>query len=1370
MTPKERATAEAAVVARNLAVKTEADKALTELGTLRKEVKAERDSALKAGFPADSPLVQALDADLKRIAAARTRLVGIEIGAELPGLAQVGQSPMPKGGVVTALWGLHGPGDISNDPLVDADLIHDLSHAVDAFNGGATSFTLSGGQTIDLATFRDRLADLAEGLEFAMDDKLGQKAIDQVKTLLTAVDLKIGWRAATSSFEALLDRSPGFPIGGAMRAITAALPNLRTSGESADPGRLVGVARDVTTLAEMIRAGDSFPNLQGHDPTFDAAALKLKQERGGDMALEHLRQQFAANGRSFPGPAVLALAGKPDDQLTVKERAALLDLVGTTKQATLGEARAILKEVNDAREAGRTAATLRHELTTVNEQLARVLTADRRRWYKPWTWGDSAVKVFTAGPQSVLKDANLMKALAKFGDAKTGRDVAILMASLSRLEAETLKAEKTTLGLHPNFVPPSATPDPANPLAHIGISNHDLAAIGLDATDLAEVGKAVANLTRQGVGSVDDVMQVTKSINDVSRIVLRSELAHGLLQQFEGESARTLGQHLVADLVADADLAYRRAHNMPDLPPDLRLKQIAIDDPNVTGHFKTRTAALKTAFDKADPHAWNQLQDSARTYRGLEGDLVRAYQGHQDVEAEMARQKKLLADETASGALGITVDAHAPRGLTSAKAILNALRAEEDFQQSGNPQDARRRDAALEELRGFDDETMRKPWHAKVKVAFGGGDVPDIARLQQLRQVAEAIVYIRETGPEHMEALRQQVEGNGAALDMVLAQRREAAPGTMQRVTDMIRLAVLSEWSAAKTDFTLKDGTVSEGFNPSIPPARTAIEKRLTEWGLPLDRFAPELDDVLYSRLSADDVIQWATEARWSSATIAAYREAHPERLSRAGIRAAFAELAHQFTPDALLHRRVMDDGVKGSLLGMIEGFQEGDKLDLKAGQRITLDSGKIPVEPTGLAGIKAKLAMAHIGQFEIERGGDGYKLHLRTGLEGKGNLDAVVGKKFGFGDHVELSAEGSLGLEGSGSRLSGMTLSFKGDAAGRKALIDLVAKMIDGDEIDLWDWQDASDVGSATENRAKFGANIGATGRMQVGGKGPDVGGVKDTLGVGLVGTANASVTRGTKDNVTESLKETTRKGEVEYSATVGASLGFYARLYNPTNIGTGMAATQSGGQKSADQTLGKDPDKGKSLFNMVDNVSNMDIATIGVSATATYVDKWKQVTDAQGIYTKCETVRQANVRQGLVQAFAVCDTPEMRRILADPGNAEFAQNFAAFMKLAGPADFIAVTYGLKPAKLAEANELVRRANAARRQGNEDMALAFEKLARKIVNNDANFIPTKIGLVTTTVEKSEVSNLNARFIRWDTFSDGKAEHTGATLAIPAPK
>jgi hypothetical protein len=97
-------------------------------------------------------------------------------------------------------------------------------------------------------------------------------------------------------------------------------------------------------------------------------------------------------------------------------------------------------------------------------------------------------------------------------------------------------------------------------------------------------------------------------------------------------------------------------------------------------------------------------------------------------------------------------------------------------------------------------------------------------------------------------------------------------------------------------------------------------------------------------------------------------------------------------------------------------------------------------------------------------------------------------------------------------------------------------------------------------------------------------------------------------------------------------------------------------------------------------------------------------------------------------------------------------------------------VTYNIKPERLAEANEMIVRANASRRQGDGRTAERLERQARAIVNDDANYVPAKIGLITTSLRKEEVTNLNARWLKWDSFSDGKSEHTGVTLQVPPPK
>ncbi|MCW1840381.1 hypothetical protein [Prosthecomicrobium hirschii] len=1399
-TPKERLAQETALVGDQLKLKGDAAKQQAVVGDLladrRTALATARDHLhrLETTDPVDAEAVRQAKDDIATLEGAigellklRDRIVATQIGAEFPRLGANLDGPLTKGGVMTALWSLHNASHGIGRPGVGEATVRQIGRMIDEFGTGREPVLTDGGEPFTLAEFRDALKGYGEALGNLHGQEASAKARGEIDRLVAEIGTRLDCRDAVASFGRILDKDPKFPLGGAMRSIASALPNIRDNGDSLDPARRGRAAEGLSTLAGMIRDGETFEGLQGHDADFDRACLPFEQEHGARLSVATLTARLERDYGPLPKD-ILDLAHKKEEDLTPADRDRLVDHFSPLRRDlahTLAECRAL----REAPAEGRKAAQLRHELGEVNRRLADVLSVDRRRWYKPWTWGQGAVRVFNGAPSSIRKDAALLKALKSFGNEASGRDVAFLMARIANLEAQTLKAEHNALGLHPGLDLASLDPQPGSPLAHVGISNEDLRSIGVTPTDLAEVETLVGQMNRQGVGGVDDVHQVTKSINDVARIVLKSELTQGMIDGYQAESNRALGSEVLDILVGDADLRYRKAHLMPVSSERTGGRSgLSLDDPTVSGHFKGVAQQIRRDLSGGDPQdpVWTGLADQGRQYRGLEDAIVEVYQDYRKVEDRIEASRKVIADANADDQRGIKVSADDPRGLRSAKSVLAALKIKEEYDAAILRRDLpaardaeRRMNGVLDDLRGYDTGSMHRSGWTKMTARLR--ERPEIGELARLKDVCEAIVYIRETGPSLLEKHGGEIETGGGALDDLVAQRREAHPKAMGQVTDMVRAAVLSEWanggfSHAKSDLTVKDG-VSETFDPASDPARKSIENRLKGWGLDLDTFAPEIDSVLYSRMSASDMRQWFQEANLSSETVDRIRVENPAFFSKAGMVDLMKSIGHGFTPDGLLNRKVMDESTKSSLISMLSSFQEGDKLDLRAGQRITLDSGKIPVEPTGLVGIKAKLSGAHIGQFEIERGSDGFKLHLRTGGEARGNLDLVVGKKFDMAPGVELTAEGSVGVEGSVGRLSGVSISFANSPEGCQAMVNLVAKMVDGGKIDLWDWQDATDVGGTTEDRGRIGANAQVTGRAQVGGKGPKLSGVSDTLGVGVQAQAQVGISTGRKDVTTESQREITRKGEVDVTLTAGANVSVYARLYNPLNMGTGALAGL-GGQQGANQhfgmSSGSDGISGtsddKPLYNITDNVQNTDLVGLGVSTSVSYVSKWKQVSNPDGTFKKVEKVRQANVSQGLIQSLAAVDTPEMQRILNAPGNEGFRSDFQAFMKLMGPRDFIAVTYNIRPERLAEANEMIVRANASRRQGDGRTAERLERQARAIVNDDANYVPAKIGLITTSLRKEEVTNLNARWLKWDSFSDGKAEHTGVTLQVPPPK
>lgn len=1422
------------------------DTALTDAGKLLKSLKEELRTERARPQP-DPATIKRLETEIRDVGKLRRTIVTAQVGVEFGGLADVGRRPLPRGGAILVLYELHGPGRTSAEPnIVTRALIDRIADGIDAFDRGAETVPGPNGP-LDLKGFKTLVDDVIAKTGLATDRRLGQSVAEGLGRLSEGLALKIAAEGTTDALLSLLDKAPDFPVSSALRSIATAFPGIRSDGGSHKDCKLQAAALGVATIVDMIAAGEDLPGLQGLEPkplvppnpdnTFDTAYLKLKLAGGEDRAVTHFGDQLTGRFSRVPTETLFAAARKSIDQLTVKERAELLDytragglpdvetahrmidrwdVLGWTvpDEGQIAAARkdsgaltvadrsklmnyvasghapdietarrrivAFGDEADRLRGQSRVATSMRHELNGLNRNLGDVLFADRRRLFHPTTWGDKSVKVFTNAPNSVVKDETLLTALRTFGNQSTGKDVIILFARLSTFERGTLALEQELFGSYPNLSLGEPIVDPEKPLAHLGISNEALKRIGVPIgtrdpqtgavpDTVKEVLASVEQMGRQGIRNFNDAENALSMIGRISKIVLKSDLTQEMIRHCETESARAVGQHLLGELLGDAERSYRTEHGLP--PGEGRP---GVDDPIVVQEMRQRTRDVELSYLSLDDNRdvdttrLDRLKNQAKTFDRIEGLVVDAYRDVLDVDGRVKETQAFLKEK--SQELGLDLDHDAPRGLKSARLLLEALRDHDIYSTYKTDGPRKRRDTTLEKLKGFDLESMRRPWQQKFKSAFGGGKSVDLsgmdkARLEDLRKIAQAIVFLREDAPLLRESAVKEVEKNSAMLDELVRVRRQDNPKAIGKVNDMVRLAVLNEWKTKKSDLEISGGKVKEGFNPADPDVRKKIEKTLAGWGLDLESFRPEIDEILHARMTVDDLIGWAKDSSWSDATIEHFKETHPKTFSKEGVVGFFKDVLHDFTPDGLLHCKTMDDDTKNTMISMLSSFQEGDKLDLKAGQKLTLDTGKLAVEPSGLVGVKAKLSGSHIGQFEVERGSDGFKLHLRSGFGGSLGADLIVGKKFKLSEFAEARLELTAGGEIGGSKLTGVSLTFENNEKGVKALVSLVETMIDGNKAKIGDLSGATDVGRASETRTRIAGTVQGTGRLQVGGKGQKLSGKVDNLGVGVSGQVGVTVARGTKGNVTRSNNETTYKGETEYSLTLNASLNFYANLYNPVNMGTGALQNAFGGQSKIDGTFGKD-EYGKSNVDISSNTQSVDIIGVGGTTTLAFTDKWKQVTDQRGFFTKAEQVRQSNGVQQTWERFAVCGDG-VEKLLSKKGNEEFAKNFQVFMGLAKGGDFVQVTYALKKDEMERANEFVRLALQAKSEGRTELAAELMERAQTVVDN-GTYVPDKIAIVKTSVQKSEISNVNARFIRWDTIADSKSEHTEVTLKFPA--
>lgn len=1273
--------------------------------------------------------------EVASLKALRSELTKLAVEVEFPGLLSQ-STKLSKDGIGTALRGITNipPQKGFDDGTLRLSLAQSAKNIeafIDGINAGHDPVEMEGGLKVGIAEFATTLEKFMSELESSIAPgrsleyssaidaavrRLAQlsrevaahiampqalEALEKLQTVPSPKLSDVDKQTQTNSLGQITDgellsegltkqdidpkgRSGSEPpsLGALLRAMGTALPSLNIDPENATVSQRRNALEALSTFSQLIVDGDPPDMLLGHSPALDASLLAIKQERAAGDTPPLTKQELIDYGKR------------------------------------------------------RKAVALRQEMTILNRRLEGLLKVDRRVWYKPNTWGDNGRFFGHGGASSIRKDKVFIDALRNYGGSKTGREVAFLLARISDLESKTFALEKSALGLHEHLdvntfkpIPPSGTqsttvPTPSELLEHAGLSDTDIEKMGLSGKDRDDLGNLVVDLNRKGMGSVQEVRETTRAINKGINQVVRSELAQDTIGRFNQESTQSSARLLLNEMLVDAHLA-----QTGKLPTG---HVAGTKDPDVVTHFKWQSSEAEKRIKARDQAEWDKLSTGADNYRDATLEIVTLLGDHAKVGEKETRYRELLKEmgkPEKEGGLGLDLDPTNPRGLESAHAIVDALEAHDllETTHKGDADLIKKRDDALEKLKGFDATRMHRPWHQKVAAAFGRGSSPSIDDIARLRTAAQAIIYLREGASNDRGTLDKQIETQGKAMEGILVERMRDNPIEVSAVRQIIRTAVLASWPQGGRDFTMSKGQAVNGYDPASK--RGEIEAQLKDWGVDVERFAPEIEQAIYGTLTLADVQRWSSETMFSPS------------FSR---ESSFKASSLLFGTESITGKRDMDEPTKRALISSLETMSEGGKLSLKAGNRVTLDTSKVPLDPTGANTLRVRLAGASLGHIEIERGSDGYKLHVRSGGEGKANVDYALGYKL----TENVKAEVGAGVEGSVNLMSGVSLTFKPDEAGRKSLIELLGKMIDEKDIGVSDWSSAIDVAMSSEGIVKGSATGRAVMRAELMTPAPS----GDKYGVGAM--AELAVTAGISGKSTDmrSQREYTHKGEVEVSGGVTLNTAVYERLFNAVNALGGAAATGSGA------SIDKNYD--------VSGTQNTDLVSLSVGVVATYTQKWKQVHDDQGFYTKAEVVRQTNLNVDRVKSMMTISNDDINAKIEK--DKEFGDNLAGLLAHMGQDDFLAVTYNLKSDALLEANTLLDQVKSLKREGKTEQARELEAMAKKIIDNSDNYTPAKISLVMTKTDKSEVTNLNSRWLKWDVFSDGKLEHAAIVLNVPA--
>jgi len=392
-----------------------------------------------------------------------------------------------------------------------------------------------------------------------------------------------------------------------------------------------------------------------------------------------------------------------------------------------------------------------------------------------------------------------------------------------------------------------------------------------------------------------------------------------------------------------------------------------------------------------------------------------------DMDAELAQARAALK-AYAQDRPGINVDN--PQGYESCKKVRTAIGTLErhEFKLLRDQ---------LDQVRGFDPDRLHTPWRGAPR--FGMNELQNRSTDPQFVPALDAVIRLREITPARATLVAELAPAVGRMAGL-LEHRRLNMGDVAAPLRDAIRAAILGQ----------RGTTPIHEFRPREHEA--GILKQLASWGVPVDDVMPEIQAELSMPFGPDTLNRWQSEMQ---------------------------PLPH----DSKAPGQWLDQLQKS-----IDSLEIGTKVKLTAGTRIEMQTGAIPLEPTGIASINLKLAPANLSGLEIARGLDGIELVLRKGWDVKGGADVaarLVDLK-GLGVKAEAVLSGELArARSSGVLLRIPTTPGRDIAACRDTAKKVLQLLFAGNEITPEQLGKVPGVSIAPLEEHKKGGKAGLTGKV---------------------------------------------------------------------------------------------------------------------------------------------------------------------------------------------------------------------------------------------------------------------------------------------------
>jgi hypothetical protein len=870
--------------------------------------------------------------------------------------------------------------------------------------------------------------------------------------------------------------------------------------------------------------------------------------------------------------------------------------------------------------------------------------------------------------------------------------------------------------------------DKLGTLGEIGLDKRDLATMGLSSKDVDDLEAMVGSFIRQGLKSPENVAQVTAAINRVIDKVVTNDTAQGVMHEQARFSPEARAQLVQLELF----------QAVTGRPEDMTLKA---NSSAVAGAMTERLGDLA----KGTGPTVDALQASTDSMNGYEARMARGAHQLHAVDERVKDAKAFLAQSAKE--LGLDVDPEKPKGLNSALHLLRALEIDEVLRQ--NPPASPEAREALEQQLGRDLQALKGYDPSRMRRSAFGGTTPtraDLPRMAHLKETARAMVAIREA-PQEKQLQRSLIEQAAVRQGELGDARREILGDKLPLVQSAVRAAVLS----------VRDAGQGFGqFDPST--ARSKVEERLEGWGLSPTLFAPEISEALATPLTQGTLDRWLGDVRKFSGNdgVMQLAEADASRMSD--------------EPDAV------DRATVRAFLSNVDTLRPGEKLKITTSNGVTVNSGKIPVEPTDTLKVRARLGMGDLNGLEVQHNPNGFEVYVKAGAQLKAGVDLIGDLK---------AAEAVLGVDASGYRLTGAMLRFPNDDAGKKALTAFLEQVFEGRQIKPEAWKDATAVFPVIEKKVTGGVSAKVSTTLDKIGKVESaanegvvkVGGLGSFMPGAEVGAA-AALSRRWQDDSNANV--TVRRVDTEVSLTLSAQAGIYGNFMDLMGSAQSAAVKDSGLQGVVNNAFGT-TSKGAARYDLSSTTRAGGIVTANVAYSEVFTKKLLETRDSDGFYAGKpgnQIVRQISTNGQALGSVGLLANDKMLGVLRS--RPDLREALDELTKQARFNDNIAVSYTLDEGvrgrindRLAEARELREGVRGTvgdgSRTAREREATRLESEAHAIASDEANFVPFKIILIPTQTTKEVLSPFSTPLISWERTTEGRAEKVQAEIRLDQP-